>query len=861
LSACCASPHPMDVEQTYNKPKYRGKLYVLTEDLDWNDTGTGFVAISGPEESRRLVFRSEENGDVLHDRPVFSSDIYQLQGEGGKQTIIVWSDPESKQDWALSFQDPEGTSEIWDAISKEPGIPDEKRLLPLPKLGNLAEVSRMLCCVPPSQREVLAVECLTSKFLNSLRDTFHTAEDLGSEEALGFLWHIIKGIFLLSNQKLTERYLRQDVYDDILGMLEYDDGLPVDKRIAHRQVLKIKVRFNYVIAFEDSDTLDRIHLNYRLQYLKDVVLPRLLDDAAFVSLTQMIHANLSIILDHLHKNAVLLERLFAQIQQSDGQSLLFLQDACRLAKQIPPSERQSLYEKMVDRNLFDVLAPFFGEGCIEAESKLLRPRHVVVEVLLLSALNDASHLRRYITGDVSKGRTLLSAIIKLMLSEEDQGVQGQTAELLKLVMDPTSLESRERDACIEAFYDRGALDELIAPLRADAVKSESPSACFGQQLICELLAFAVVHHGFRAKTYVMRHGLAQQASRLLSSAQRFLQLAPVRLIRSIVSIKDESFHRYLCTNNIFTPLMREFQQSLQPPALGGNLLVSATLELLEFIRTENNKRLINHICKKHGDMLREHAPKFKTLEGLLLKHQQNLEYEAFPPDRHAAGGPIKRAGDSARSGRLRSPSSDDDEAYFEALDEDEDASHSASQRNVPQTTTNSEQNDQTITGSSPPKETSLDRQDPEAGEALKGLLGGYEEEEDTASIPVPPDSTVCNDPTRAVPVPHASPDADTDGDTVSTDADADPVACCDEVEAENTGNSSVAVKRSGAQDANENGKPEIDKAEVKSPCSPKACAVTERPATAKAKAGIKGTGEKSLNHVSKRLKTSPPASA
>merc|ERR1719401_695532 len=102
-----------------------------------------------------------------------------------------------------------------------------------------------------------------------------------------------------------------------MGMLEYDIGLPVDKRIAHRQVLSGIVRFSSVGAFEDTETLERVHLNYRLQYLKDIVLPRLLDDGAFASLTQMIHMNLSIILGHLQRTPRLLEQLFAQIRQKD----------------------------------------------------------------------------------------------------------------------------------------------------------------------------------------------------------------------------------------------------------------------------------------------------------------------------------------------------------------------------------------------------------------------------------------------------------------------------------------------------------------------------------------------------------------
>lgn len=621
----------MEVQQTCNQAKFRGKLYSLSHESAWEEAGTGFVSVIGPEDCRRLIFKAE-SGDILHDRPVFCGDTYQLQGEGERQTIIVWEDPETDKDWALSFQDSDGTVEIWEALADAEA--EDRRLLPLPRLGALADCSRLLTFVPPVQREILASECLSSKFLATLRESFHTVEGLGDEEALSQIWQIIKGALFLSSQKLTERLLGADAYEDVLGMLEYDDGLPKSKRIAHRQVMKEKVCFSQVLSFEDSAMLERVHLNYRLQYLKDIVLPRLMDDATFISLNQMVHLNLSVILDYLRQSTHLLDRLFQQIRQKDLQSLLFLQDACRLAKQIPPVERLALHEKMVECSLFEVLAAFLTDGPVTGKSTL-DPRQCAVEVLLLSASTDPAPLRLFLTrsddggGTHGEGRALLSAIVRLMLFDDDQGVQGQLSELLRAVMDPTGLEAQERDQCLDAFYERGGLDEIVAPLRLEAEHSSETQGAissFGRQIVCELLTFAVTHHGDRSKTYVIRHGIARHAARIMASPQRFLQLAPIRLIKAMVVSRDDAYHQDLAQSGLFVPLFWNFQVSLQPPALGGNLVVSATLELLELIRIENITILVEHICGPElGPIVREHAPRFKTLEGLLLRHAQASE--------------------------------------------------------------------------------------------------------------------------------------------------------------------------------------------------------------------------------------------
>eukprot|EP00933_Yihiella_yeosuensis_P037974 TRINITY_DN31962_c0_g1_i1.p1 TRINITY_DN31962_c0_g1~~TRINITY_DN31962_c0_g1_i1.p1 ORF type:complete len:811 (-),score=159.56 TRINITY_DN31962_c0_g1_i1:152-2584(-) len=743
----------MDVEQAPAKsnPKFRGKLYSLTEDSQWLDAGTGFASVQGTGGDRRLVFRDEESSEVLHDRPVFGgADIYQLQGEGDRQTIIVWEDQEDQKDWALSFQDSDGTVEVYELLlAADPKVPEVKRFLPFPNVSNLQELKNKLQFVPPSQRDIIAHECLHPEFLKNLRETFASMEDLNSENELVYIWYIVKGMFLLSQQKLTERLLKDDIYEEVLGMLELDESLPVDKRIPHRQVIKSKVTFKEVLQFEDAEILERIHINYRLSYLKDIVLPRTLDDASFASLVQMTHTNLMVILDYLQKSKNLMERLIGQIRQEDEQSLLFLQDACRLAKQIPPMKRQVLYDRMAEFGLFDALEVFFrsnGDGSqATARSDVAKEhsaRHHAVEVLMLHAQHDPSHLRNFLTREGNEsGHVVLVALIQLMLHEEDQGVQSQIMEILRAVMDPTSLEHRERDGRLDVFYDHGAIDELVSPLNPQCDPDKNLQALFAKQLVCELVAFAISRHGYRAKVYVIRHGLAQQASRLLSAPQRYLQLAAVRVLRAIVGTKDEAYHRYLMKAGVFTPLMKSFEQCLLPPALGSGLMVSAVLELFDFIRAENLKLLVEHLCEGHQQTLQKYASKLKTVEQLLLKHQQNLEYEQFPPDQHAAGGPVDGIGSStsgSRTRRMRSPGreeSSEDDSYFESLDDEGDEDNFASpspSRNLPV--------GQQSAGSTPGK----------AG--LQGLLGGYQDEEEDQEAGQEP-------PAKGSEEPEAEPSA------------------------------------------------------------------------------------------------------
>ena len=74
-----------------------------------------------------------------------------------------------------------------------------------------------------------------------------------------------------------------------VGALEYDPELP--GRQAHRQWLAERVVFKEVVPIQDAALRAKIHQTYRLAYIKDVVLPRVLDDATFATFSSLILFN------------------------------------------------------------------------------------------------------------------------------------------------------------------------------------------------------------------------------------------------------------------------------------------------------------------------------------------------------------------------------------------------------------------------------------------------------------------------------------------------------------------------------------------------------------------------------------------
>ena len=74
-----------------------------------------------------------------------------------------------------------------------------------------------------------------------------------------------------------------------VGALEYDPELIEQQH--HRSFLRDKVVFKEVVPIQDAALRAKIHQTYRLAYLKDVVLPRVLDDATFATFSSLILFN------------------------------------------------------------------------------------------------------------------------------------------------------------------------------------------------------------------------------------------------------------------------------------------------------------------------------------------------------------------------------------------------------------------------------------------------------------------------------------------------------------------------------------------------------------------------------------------
>ncbi|KAG7097393.1 hypothetical protein E1B28_004743 [Marasmius oreades] len=337
----------LDEEHEYNQgheqnEMKRVKVYQLVGSR-WVDHGTAFCyghfSNDSPDGTCEalLTARSEKNfQEVILTTTIRSTDVYQRQ----QDTLIVWTEPDGI-DYALSFQDKEGCAEVWNFIvdvqrhmntgeeqgsinlpSSSPILGSESNSssitseivrtghLPTPRMGIVTDIERAIKALSRAQqvKERLCEYILSEDYIKQLIDVFHVAEETESLENLHALCSLIQTILMLNDHSMYEHILDDDLFFGVVGILEYDAEFPQHKA-NYRDFLHQSSQYHQPIRIADQSIQRKIHHTYRLQFLKDVVLARVLDDSTFNVLNSCIIFNQIDIITHIQQDVTFLREV------------------------------------------------------------------------------------------------------------------------------------------------------------------------------------------------------------------------------------------------------------------------------------------------------------------------------------------------------------------------------------------------------------------------------------------------------------------------------------------------------------------------------------------------------------------------
>jgi protein phosphatase 4 regulatory subunit 3 len=423
--------------------------------------------------------------------------------------------------------------------------------LPPAELGNLGEIETTMRILSSTNggRDALAKFVLKENYMQKLIPLVQMSEDFESISDLHRLCNIMKTVILLNDAALIEHVVSDECVDGVVGALEYDPDFPTHKA-NHRQWLNNQGRFKEVVPIEDETIRRKIHQTYRLQYLKDVVLARILDDPTFSVLNSIIFFNQVEIVQHLQSNSVFLSELFsifktsAQDTKQKKDAIQFIQQCCAIAKNIQPPARQTLYNNFIAHGLLHVI--HFGLG-----HRDVGVRVGTTDILVSLIDHDPQMIRQTIYRQINDNQPpLTDLLIDLLLVEVDLGVKSQISDALKVLLDgvsvvqmqetfaakangefapgrrPLEAAHPQQDMLLHRFYDTSAAT-LFKPLldledRIDMTFNGLQAAML--TYLIEILGFFTRQHFHRARSFVAQRNICQRVAQLLQSDEKYLRL-------------------------------------------------------------------------------------------------------------------------------------------------------------------------------------------------------------------------------------------------------------------------------------------------------------------------------------------------
>ncbi|KNA15844.1 hypothetical protein SOVF_094540 [Spinacia oleracea] len=662
----------------------RVKVYRLTEDGKWEDQGTGHVTVDYVERSEDLglfVIDEEDNETLLLHR-ITPDDIYRKQ----EDTIISWRDPEYSTELALSFQETAGCSYIWDHICNVQrnlhfstlnhdtfhSVNSELRELPAVELSTLPLILKIVGeSGITDQMRLTELVLHDPEFFRKLMNLFRISEDLENLDSLHIIYKIVKGILMLNSPQIFEKVFGDEFIMDIIGCLEYDPDVP---HVRHRDFLQEHVVFKEAIPIKDPMVLSKIHQTYRIGYLKDVALPRVLDDGTVASLNSIVHANNGVVVSLLKEDNTFVQELFSRLKSSsisvDSKKNLvyFLHEFCTLSKSLQMVQQLRLFRDLVNEGLFDIISDI-----LQSEDK--RIVLTGTDILILFLNQDPNLLRNYVVRP--EGSPLLGLLVQGMLTDFGDNMHCQFLEILRTLLDSYTLSGAQRDTIIDVFYEKhlGQLIDVITYscpggckiLAKSAVENLDKHSYTKPEIllnVCELLCFCVVHHPYRIKCNFLLNNSMDKVLYLTRRREKYLVVAAVRFVRTVISRNDENLNNYIMRRNLLKPIVDAFVANGDRY----NLLNSAALELFEYIRKDSVKPLLMYLVESFWSQLSKFE-NLTSIQSLKVKYEQSLESVGTKPAVNV---------DSRKRVEDRALEKEEEDYFNEDSDEEDTASASMS---------------------------------------------------------------------------------------------------------------------------------------------------------------------------------------
>lgn len=467
-------------------------------------------------------------------------------------------------------------------------LPEKVEIETIPDIDHILEKA---LDASAETRRGICTAILEASHISKLLDLFRVAEDLQSRPTLYRLYSIFKNLLNFNNNAILEELFSEKNIFNVAGVFEYDPAYP-ETRSDYRQYLTDRNRFKQILDFSDNPYLLRsIHQTFRLQFLKDVVLPRILSEETFNSLLFMVRCNFVEIIDSLDQDPQFLsklEPLFLSEEETECESTLkFMKEFLSIAKSSADDRNLRIYQGESFKTSLGFLQRMLSGTSLPCQI-------LATDILITISQYDSNMIKQLMLESKSmpmEQQLLVAMIDRFGDASTKIGLRWQLVAILRTLLGSSWAVGlpASNDEFLNSFYPDYAL-RLLNPLveldkRLSSSDKETP-LLFSQQEAdlyfncCELLCSFIIQHKYRIKYLLFRSFIIHNMLLLLNCQNKYLRLCPIRVIRTMVGTGDDFYFRFFIKQTIFKPLLEEAIAL----AAADNALTSALSELFIFIK-------------------------------------------------------------------------------------------------------------------------------------------------------------------------------------------------------------------------------------------------------------------------------------
>lgn len=440
------------------------------------------------------------------------------------------------------------------------------------------------------------------------------------------------------------------------------------------------MKFNNFLPFEKDEVLQKIHLNYRLTYLKDTALATGLEESNIQVINSLIANNNSDVVQNILLEETSISRIFEKLKIQDieirKEAINFLTEIFSVSKNLQMQGRMNLLSSFKSIEEFNL--SIFVRECFKFRNDVIKSNETdsiklaEADKLATNALDIfMNYLQSFpisLSELSSENKTsnetenLLRALAEELVNTTSQGLKLQIHELIKYL-----LES-DNSIC-STFYEISfaKFAQYLSSPSNGSSKDWNDLGDLGKSLAVDIINKSIIDDNYNARSYLQKYDLIRIVNQLAQYPSKILHMWVLKFHKALLMCSFMPYVTQMIKLDLLEPVVKIWDQIDNKK----NMIASIVRDLWVTIDKKEYAELARHLCDKYAQVrpfLSECAAKFQPKVGspvLFLQIQEVKKqgddlmfngYEDSIEDEKANDEAYKRSinfGDEAKEDRFK----------------------------------------------------------------------------------------------------------------------------------------------------------------------------------------------------------------